>query len=175
VVDEVTVDEVTVDEVRVETLESLEPIEVEVDVEPVQLEVVEIDAVATEGPADELETVFTTMLDWLGPVELEPLVDFDDDYRLPVVAIPRLPRRSRHDEPVPATVSANLDNSGMGSVDISVLQTALTNIRASSTTTATMTNRETAPPVVPADAEVAGEKVLGSPAERRRWMARRHR
>jgi hypothetical protein len=38
-----------------------------------------------------------------------------------------------------------------------------------------MMNRETAPPVVAADAEVAGEKVPGSPAERRRWMARRHR
>jgi hypothetical protein len=126
---------------------------------------VAVEVVAPEAPTF-AEAVGSTLTDWLRPVEFEPLVSYDDDPE-PVVREVRLPRRSRFDEPIP------LPDAGLGEVNISALQSALTHMRASST--ATLTARETAAPAVRADAPVANEKVPGSPAERRRWMARRHR
>ncbi|MDQ1424559.1 MAG: hypothetical protein QOD72_2057 [Acidimicrobiaceae bacterium] len=114
------------------------------------------------------EPVAATLSDWLGPVKLEPLVERDDHE--PAFEERRLPRRSRFDEPVPLIAEA-----GLGEVNISALQAAMTNIRASNRTTVMLTARETAAPAVPVDAPVATDAVLGSPAERRRWLARRHR
>jgi hypothetical protein len=112
------------------------------------------------------EAVAATLSDWLGPVRLEPLVEMDD--REPAAYAGRLPRRARFDESIPLTADA-----GLGEVNISALRVAMTNIRA--TSTATLVGRETVAPAVSADAAVATETVLGSPAERRRWMARRQR
>jgi hypothetical protein len=113
------------------------------------------------------EAVAATLSDWLGAVRLEPLVELDDDSK-PAAHETRLPRRSRFDESIPLITDA-----GLGEVNISALQVAMTHIRA--TSTATLVGRETAAPAVSADAAVATETVLGSPAERRRWMARRQR
>ena len=113
------------------------------------------------------KAVAATLSDWLGPVRLEPLVEMDD-VRGPAAYSGRLPRRARFDESIALTTDA-----GLGEVNISALQVAMTNIRA--TSTATLVGRETVAPAVSADAAVATETVLGSPAERRRWMARRQR
>jgi hypothetical protein len=116
--------------------------------------------------------VASTLSEWLGPVECEPLVVFDEGPPA-VVDAARLPRRSRSGDAKPTAVRPDLGEAGLSAADLSVLQTAITNIRASSV--ATLAAREVAPPVVSADTEVAGEHVPGSPAERRRWVARRQR
>jgi hypothetical protein len=112
------------------------------------------------------KAVAATLSDWLGPVRLEPLVEQDDEHE--PAAEHRLPRRSRFDESIPPSSDA-----GLGEVNISALQVAMTHIRASNT--ATLVGRETVAPAVSADAAVATEAVPGSPAERRRFMARRQR
>jgi hypothetical protein len=116
---------------------------------------------------DDFEPVPPTLSDWLGPLKLEPLVEMDDEFAQ-IVAEPRLPRRSRLVDSIPPTTGG-----GLGAVNISALQAAMTSIRASNTATITMTTREIAAPAVSVDAPVANEKVPGSPAERRRWVARR--
>jgi hypothetical protein len=118
---------------------------------------------------DDVEPVAANLSDWLGPLELEPLVEMDVDVAL-VVAEPRLPRRSRFAESIALTTEG-----GLGEVNISALQAAMTSIRSSNTATAIMTTRETVAPAVSRDAAVATDQVPGSPAERRRWVARRHR
>jgi hypothetical protein len=140
--------------------------------------------VRTRAPAPiatVVEPVASSLSDWLGPIKFEPLVELDVDFDLepllerddviaPAVREARLPRRSRFDESIPLATEH-----GLGEVNISALQAAMTSIRASNSATATLTTRETATPAVSPDAEVANEKVPGSPAERRLWVARRHR